>query len=319
MRAIVVTEGGGPDVLVPGVAPMPQRGSGEVLVRVAAAGVNFLDVYMRRAAEARIPGMEGAGVVEQIDEVGRRAGLAVGDRVAWIMHPGSYAAFASVPVARLVPVPDDVELVTAAAAMLQGLTAGYLAGDSYPIRAGDVALVHSAAGGVGRLLSQLAVAAGARVLATVSSDEKARIVRAVGASDVIRYDEVDFAATARVLTRGRGVDVVYDAVNRRTFHDSLRALRARGTMVLYGEASGQVDPLPPKALQAAGSVKLTYPSLAHFVADRDELLARSARLFAAVADGTLQLAITRYPLEDASAAHDDLEGRRSVGKLVLEP
>jgi NADPH2:quinone reductase len=268
---------------------------------------------MRRDGAAAIPGMEGAGVIEAID-IDDPTGLRVGDRVAWVMQPGAYAQHVALPSRALVPVPNEIDLQTAAAAILQGLTAQYLVTDSATVGAGDTVLVHAGAGGVGRLLAQLVVAAGGRVLATVSSEEKATVARQAGAAEVIRYDAIDFADAARSLTGGRGVDVVYDAVNRRTFHGSLRALRCRGTLVLYGEASGQVDPIPPKLLQRAGSVKLTYPSLAHL---RDELLERARRLFVALTDGALALQVTTYPLAAAAETHRALERRQTTGKVVL--
>lgn len=316
----VVRSGPGPDApLVLEEVADPVPAPGEALVRVAAAGVNFLDVYMRRAGVTPVLGMEGAGTVDRLGTNAGHGEFAPGDRVAWVMQPGAYAELVCVPVSALVPVPAGIDLETAAAAMLQGLTAQYLSTECHPVREGETVLVHAAAGGVGRLLTQLAVAAGARVLGTVSSAAKAEVALAAGAVDAIRYDETDFVVATLELTDGRGADAVFDAINRATLEASLRAVRRRGTLVLYGEASGQADPLALKRLQQAGSVRFTYPSLADFVEEREELLARSKALFAAIAGGVLRLEVDLRPLAEAALAHADLAGRRTTGKLLLVP
>lgn len=320
MKAVVVERPGDPEGLRLRNLAVPQPEPNEVLVDVAAAGVNFLDVYMRRSGATPVLGMEGAGSVVALGDDANGSSVEVGDRVAWVMHPGSYAEQIVVPVDRLIPLPSDIDERTAAACLLQGLTAQYLVEDSYRVGSGDVVLVHAAAGGVGRLLVQLASAAGARVLATVSSDEKAALVRKAGAESVIRYDREDFAAKARELTEGRGVDCVYDSVNRTTFAGSLDAVARRGTVVIFGEASGMADPLPIKTLQEKGSIKLTYSGLMTFIRDRDELVERSRRLFDSVTRSDLELHIDDLlPLARVQEAHRRIEGRLTSGKLLLLP
>lgn len=322
MKAIRVTEVGGPDVLALREVPEPEPGRGEARVRVEYAGVNFIDVYHRTGLYPKplpfTPGVEGAGVV---DAVGPEVeDVAVGDRVAWALQPGSYAQAAVVPSWRLARVPDELSLDVAAALMVQGMTAHYLVEDSYPLGAGDVALVHAAAGGVGLLLVQLASALGATVIGTCSTEEKAGRVRAAGAHHVIRYTETPFQPEVLRLTDGVGASVVYDSVGRTTFAGSLTSLRPRGYLVLYGQSSGKVEPFDPSELAANGSLFLTRPSLADYVRDRAELDWRAGSLFDQVMEGELDLRIDRVmPLAEATAAHQLLESRATSGKLLLTP
>ncbi|MFC5288034.1 quinone oxidoreductase family protein [Actinokineospora guangxiensis] len=320
-EAVVVKETGGPEVLEVVDAEPKTPGPGEVLVDVAAAGVNYIDTYHRAGAyPLPLPfgiGLEGAGTVSAVGE-GARA--AVGDRVAWSGTLGSYAAQAVVPVADTVPVPDGVELETAAALMLQGLTAHYLVTSVHSVREGDTVLVHAAAGGVGLLLTQLAKARGARVIGTVSTAAKAELAEAAGAAHVIRYDEVDFADAVRELTDGDGVHAVYDGVGATTFDASLSVVRRRGVLALFGAASGPVPPVDPQRLNQQGSIYLTRPKLGDFVATPEELRARTDDLFQAVLAGALDVRVgAQYALAEVRAAHEDLEGRRTTGKLLLIP
>ena len=321
-KAIVVEKTGGPEVLSladrdPG-APAP----GQVRVRVAAAGVNFIDVYFRTGLYPRplpfVAGLEGAGRVEAVGPgVG---GLAAGDRVAWASAPGSYAEVLVAPAASLVRVPDPVSDETAAAAMLQGMTAHYLVHAIRPPTPGGWALVHAAAGGTGLLLVQMLRAAGMHVLGTCGSAEKATLVRDAGADEAVRYDTDDFVAAARSATGGRGVDVVYDGVGRSTFDGSLASLRPRGLLALFGQASGPVPPFDLQRLNAGGSLVVTRPSLAHFVATRAELEDRAGAVLGAVAAGKLSVRIgARFPLARAADAHRALESRATTGKLLLVP
>jgi NADPH:quinone reductase len=321
-KAVVVRATGGPEALEFGDVEAKSPGSGELLVDVAAAGVNFIDCYHR---EGRYPlplpfglGLEGAGRVSAVGP--DVTGVAVGDRVAWAQALGSYAEQAVVPVKDAVPVPDGVDDDTAGALLLQGLTAHYLVASTYPVQKGDTVLVHAAAGGVGLLLVQLAKARGARVIGTVSTDAKEALAREAGADEVIRYDQVDFAPVVRELTDGVGVAAVYDGVGRTTFDGSLASLRPRGVLALFGASSGAVPPVDPQRLNQAGSVYLTRPSLGVHVATREELEWRTGELFGAVVDGSLTVRIGgRYPLADARRAHEDLEARRTTGKLLLVP
>jgi NADPH2:quinone reductase len=320
-QAIRVRETGGAEVLRAEPFEPPAPGPGEALVAVQAAGVNFVDVYFRTGLYPRplpyVAGLEGAGVVEAC---GPGVTLAPGARVAWASVPGSYASHVVAPAAQLVAVPEAVPLDVAAAAMLQGMTAHYLVNGCRTTRPGDIALVHAAAGGVGLLLIQLLVAAGARVIGTCSSAEKEALARGAGAHDVIRYDAMDFAAEARRLTGGRGCDVVYDSVGQATFEGSLRALRPRGLLALYGQSSGPVPPFDLGRLNALGSLFVTRPSLAHYTADRVELELRSGAVLGAIAQGRLAVRIgARFPLAEASAAQRALEGRRTTGKVLLLP
>jgi NADPH:quinone reductase len=322
MRAIQVPEPGGPEVLRLVDLPESQPGPGEVRVRIAAAGVNFIDTYQRSGAYPTptpyVPGSEAAGTV---DAVGPDvADLAEGDHVAYAMVPGAYAEQAVVPADRCVPVPDGVDLADAAAAMLQGMTAHYLAVSTVPLGPEHRVLVHAAAGGVGLLLTQIAKRRGAVVYGTVSTAEKAALAGDAGCDEVIRYTEVDFADAVRDLTDGRGVDVVYDSVGRDTFDASLASLRPRGHLVLFGQSSGAVPPFDPQRLNSAGSVYLTRPSLAHYVADRAELLERGGEVLGWLAEGSLRLRSGEsHPLADAAEAHRRLEGRMTTGKVLLVP
>lgn len=324
MRATYVTKTGGPEVLEYTEIEAPSAGPGQVLVKVAAAGVNFIDIYLRSGLYPRplpaVPGSEGAGTVAALGE--GVTGLAVGDRVAWADgNTGAYAEYDVVRAERLVHVPGAVDLESAAAAMLQGMTAHYLTNSTWPLKAGETALVHAAAGGMGLLLSQLARAKGARVIGTTSSEDKAKLAREAGADVVINYAEVeDLAAKVRELTDGRGVDVVYDGVGKSTFEASLNSLRKRGLLALYGAASGPVPPFDPQELNRRGSLFLTRPTLADHIVTRDELEWRANDILAAVADGNLKINIgERYPLERAADAHTALAGRATTGKLLLIP
>jgi NADPH2:quinone reductase len=322
MRAVVVSEPGGPEVLRVVERDDPAPGPREVLVDVAAAGVNFMDIYGRegRPPYGRetpfVPGAEGAGTVRAVGaEV---TGIGAGDVVAWTGVPESYAEQVVVPADRAVPVPPGVEVTTAAAVMLQGCTAHYLASSTWPVSDGDVAVVHAAAGGVGLLLTQIVRRRGGIVVATTSGGAKADLARDAGAQHVAGYG--DFVAVVRDVTGGAGAHVVYDGVGRATFDDSLRALRRRGLMVLYGAASGPVPPLDLTRLMTGGSLSCTRPTLGDFVVTRDELVARTGELFGWIADGTLAVRIGgTYALADAAAAHADLAGRRTTGKLLLTP
>jgi NADPH2:quinone reductase len=319
-----MTATGGPDVLVPTELPDPRPGPGELLVEVAAAGVNFIDTYQRRGIYRIdlpfVPGLEGVGRVAALGP-GDTAEFAVGDRVAWADTAGSYAERVAVPAEGAVPVPAEVPDDLATAALMQGMTAHFLVTDCAPVGPGDTVLVHAAAGGVGLLLTQLATGRGARVLASVSTAEKAELARGAGAAEVLRTDEMDdLAAAVRDLTDGAGVAATFDGVGRATFDASLASLRRRGVLVLFGAASGPVPPVDPQRLNAAGSVYLTRPKMGDYVATRAELTARAAAVYAAVADKTLHVRIGhRYPLADAAAAHTDLEARRTTGKVLLTP
>ena len=320
MKAIRVEATGGPDRLMLRDVETPSPGPGEALVRVAFAGVNFIDVYHRTGLYSRdlpfTPGMEGAGRVEAVgDGVSH---VAPGDAVAWAMHPGSYSELATVPAWRLVRVPDGVGLDRAAALMLQGMTAHYLCRSTRELGPEDVALVHAAAGGVGLLLTQLASAAGATVVGTCSTEAKAERVQAAGAAHVILYTESDFREEVERITEGRGCTVVYDSVGRDTFMDGLRCLRPRGHMVLFGQSSGPVEPLDPGVLAREGSLFLTRPSLAHYAADREEVEWRAGELLRAVDAGELDVRIHQVlPLEEAGEAHRMLEARETSGKVLL--
>ena len=322
MNAVVVHELGGPDVLRVEPHDPGEPGPGQLRVRVAAAGVNFIDVYFRTGLYPRplpfVAGLEGAGVVERVGAGVH--GFHPGERVAWASVPGSYADVVLAIPELLVHVPAGVDDDVAAAAMLQGMTAHYLAHGTRTTRPGDTALVHAAAGGVGLLLVQTLKAAGARVLATCSTEEKAALAREAGADEVVLYTREDFAAAARRFTGGAGVDVVYDGVGQSTFDGSLESLRPRGLLALYGQASGPVPPLELRRLGELGSLFLTRPSLAHYTATRAELEARAGAVFDAIAAGTLRVRIgARFPLAEAAAAHRALEGRATAGKVLLLP
>ncbi|MGH3772038.1 MAG: quinone oxidoreductase family protein [Pseudonocardiaceae bacterium] len=325
MQAIQITETGEPDVLRLAELPDPEPGPGQLLVEVAAAGVNYQDTYRRSGAYPMplpfIPGTEGAGTVTAVEHGGSNGGFTVGDRVAWATNLGSYAEQAVVPAAQAVPVPQGVDIETAAGALLQGMTAHYLAVSIHAVQPGETVLVHAAAGGMGLLLTQLATARGGRVIGTVSTPEKERLAREAGAAEVIRYTEVeDVAGEVRRLTGGDGVAAVYDGVGASTFDASLASLRPRGMLALYGAASGPVPPVDPQRLNSAGSVFLTRPALAHYIATRDELTWRASEVFGAILDGSLRITIGgRYSLADAGRAHQDLQGRHTTGKLLLLP
>lgn len=327
MRAIQAREAGGPDVLELVDVPDPTAGPGQVLVKVAAAGVNFVDTYKRGGvypmAFPHFVGSEGAGEVVAIGEGVTE--VAVGDRVAWSDAAGSYAELVVVEASRTIPVPDGVELEVAGALMLQGLTAHYLAVSTYAVQPGDDCLVHAAAGGVGLLLTQLIVARGGRVIATVSTDEKEALARAAGADVVIRYDQLadltaELPALVREATGGVGVAVAYDGVGKTTFDASLASIRPRGYMVLFGGSSGQVPPFDIQRLNRAGSLYLTRPTLDRYTATREELLWRAGELLEAVRGGSLNVRIgARFPLAEAAEAQRALEGRATTGKVILTP
>ena len=322
MKTILVNEPGGPEKLELAEVPKPQVGPGQALVRLGAIGVNFIDVYFRMGrypADRPITlGNEGAGTVEAVGP--GVAEVAVGDRVAWTMQRGTYAEYAAVPSGMLVKIPDHLTFETAAAAMLQGMTAHYLTHSTYALKPGDSCLVHAAAGGTGALVVQMAKMAGARVLGTVSTPEKAKIAREAGADETIRYTEQDFAAEVKRLTGGRGVEAVYDSVGQSTFQKSLDSLRPRGMLVLFGQSSGPVPPFDPNILNGKGSLFLTRPSLQHHLLSREELLWRAGDVLGWIDQGKLKLRIERtYPLAEAATAHRDLEGRGTAGKLLLIP
>jgi NADPH2:quinone reductase len=322
VKAIRVQSTGGPEVLRLEDVPTPEPGPGQLLLRVEAAGVNFIDVYQRKGLYRLplpfTPGREAAGVVERVG-----AGVTTlkpGDRVVSETVAGGYAEFTVVAAERAVPLPDGLDTRVAAAVMLQGLTAHYLAFSTYPLRPGDTCLVHAAAGGVGLLLCQIASRLGARVIATAGSEDKARLAREAGAAEVILYDEADFLEETRRLTGGAGVQVVYDSVGRTTFLKGLDCLAPRGTMVLYGQSSGPVEPIDPQLLNQKGSLYLTRPTLAHYVHTRSELVRRTDELLGWVRDGSLRVRIGReFPLASAAEAHAELEGRRTTGKVLLAP
>ncbi|MFQ5875065.1 MAG: quinone oxidoreductase [Dehalococcoidia bacterium] len=322
MKAIRVNQQGGPEVLQVEEVPTPVPGEGNALVKLASIGVNYIDIYQRSGGYPMtvpfILGNEGAGVVEAtgpgVSEV------EVGDRVAYTGGLGAYAEYAEVSAWRLVKVPEGLDLSTAAAVMLQGMTAHYLAKSSYPLKSGDACLVHAAAGGTGLLLTQVAKRLGATVFGTVSTQEKAEVARAAGCDEVVIYTEQDFEAEVKRLTGGRGVQVVYDAVGKSTFDKSLNSLVSRGYMVLYGQASGAVPPLDPQTLNQKGSVFLTRPSLVHHTATREELLWRANEVLSWVASGDLKVRIdSELPLSEAAEAHRRLASRQTVGKLLLRP
>jgi NADPH2:quinone reductase len=322
MQAIQVQAYGGPEVLTPIELPTPEPGQGEVRVDLAAAGVNFVEIYQRNGyyplSLPCVLGVEGAGTVSA---VGPGVGtVRVGDRVASVDIRGSYAEQALVAADRVMAIPDGISEQTAAAAMLQGLTAHYLLFDSYPVRAGDVILVHAAAGGMGLMLTQIASRLGATVIGTVSTPGKEALAREAGAAEVIRYTESNVVDEVKRITAGAGVAAAYDGVGRDTFDASLACLRRRGTLVLYGASSGAVPPFDPQRLQTAGSVFLTRPTVGHHIVERSELERRAADLFGWIGEGSLSIRVhERYPLAQARQAHEDLQGRRTTGKLILIP
>ena len=322
MEAIRINENGPPEVMKLEKVPKPEPGEGQVLVKMSAAGLNFIDVYHRLGGYPLpmpfTPGMEGAGVVEVVGPGVTE--LLPGDRVAYAMELGAYAEYALVPAWKAVQIPTSLSNEEAAAVMLQGLTAHYLSHGSYPLSSADTALIHAAAGGTGQLLVQMAKIWGARVIATCSTEEKAALAKEAGADEVILYTEEDFEAMTMRLTDGRGVDVVYDSVGQATFDKSLNCLRPRGYMVLYGAASGAVAPMDPQILNRKGSLFLTRPSISHYMANREELMSRVTDIFNWIASGKLQVRIDQnFSLADAAEAHRYIEARQTKGKVLLIP
>ena len=322
MKAIQIREHGGPERLELCDIDAPTPGDGEALVTLGAAGVNFIDTYQReglyKVTLPFVPGMEGAG---EVLEVGPNVNeVAVGDRVAYAMTPGSYAEQTVVPAAKLVRIPEGVSTELAAAVMLQGMTAHYLSHSTYGLKEGDACLVHAAAGGVGLLLVQMAKERGAYVFGTVSTEEKEALARGAGADEVIRYTEEDFEEAVKDLTDGRGVQVVYDSVGKTTFEKSLNCLEPRGLLALFGQSSGPVGDFDPQVLNAKGSLYLTRPSLGHYVQDRGELLWRAGDVLRWVGEGKLEVRVdSSLPLADAAEVHRKLEGRETAGKVLLVP
>jgi NADPH2:quinone reductase len=322
MKAMRFHQHGGPEVLVYEDAPTPEAGPGEAIVRIEAIGLNYIDTYHRDGIYPVelpcIPGMEAAGTIARIGD--GVEGVNVGDRVAYAGALGAYAEEAAVAVDRLVPLPDDISCEVGAAAMLQGMTAHYLAHSSYALGKDDTALIHAGAGGVGLLLIQMAKRLGARVLTTVSTEEKEQLARAAGADEVIRYTERDFAEDVMTLTDGRGVDVVYDSVGKTTFDKSLDVLRPLGYLVLFGQSSGPVEPVDPGILNVKGSLFLTRPTMAHYIPTREALLQRAGDVLGWIGSGELDLRIgDRFALADAADAHRALQGRKTTGKVVILP
>jgi NADPH:quinone reductase len=322
MKAIQVKQVGGPEVMELVELPVPEPKANEAVVKLAASGVNFIDIYHRegryKVALPFTPGQEGAGVVTATGADVKS--VKVGDRVAWSHLLGAYAEYGAIAADRLVPIPAGVSDQQAAAAMLQGMTAHYLVYDTFPLKRGQTALVHAAAGGVGLLLVQMAHHIGARVIGTVSTDEKAQLARNAGADDIILYTQTDFEAETKRLTGGKGIDVVYDSVGKTTFEKGLNLLRPRGMMVLFGGSSGAVAPFDPIILTQKGSLFLTRPSLTNYIATREELMARSSAVLGMIAAGKLKLRVEHmYPLAQAQRAHQELEGRKTTGKLLLIP
>ena len=322
MRAIQIQKHGGPEVLTLVDLDVSKPNPNQVVVQIKAAGVNYIDVYFREGRyPATLPfvnGQEGAGVVTELGSEVK--GLKLGDRVAYTGVLGSYAEYVTAPADRLVKIPEKLDFRQAAAAMLQGMTAHYLCRTTYPLKRGDIALVHSAAGGVGLLLVQMAKKAGARVIGTVSTQEKAKLAREAGADDTIVYTQQDFEVETKRLTDGKGVHVIYDGVGKDTFEKGLNVLRPRGYLVYYGASSGPVPPFDLDKLGPKGSLFVTRPTLVHHIASREDLEWRSTDVWGMIAEGELKLRIEHvYPLKDAPQAHRDLEGRKTTGKLLLIP
>jgi NADPH2:quinone reductase len=322
MKAIQVKQPGGPEAMEVVEIATPEPKANEAVVKLTATGVNFIDTYFREGRyKAPLPlvlGQEGAGLVTALGADARD--VKAGDRVAWAGAFGSYAEYAAVPANRLVPIPDGVSDEQAASAMLQGMTAHYLSYDTFPLKRGETALIHAAAGGVGLLLTQMAHHIGARVIATVSTEEKAKLARDAGADEIILYTQSDFEVETKRLTGNKGVDVVYDSVGKTTFEKGLNVLRPRGMMVLFGGSSGAVPPFDLISLSQKGSLYVTRPSLLNYIASREELVARSAAVFGMIAAGKLKLRIEhKYPLAEARRAHQEIEGRKTTGKLLLIP
>jgi len=322
MKTIRVHNHGGPEVLTYEDVPMPEPKTGEARVKIEASGLNFIDIYHRTGLyPLKTPftlGMEGAGIVDAVGDAVTE--VKKDERVAYAMVPGSYAEFAIVPAAKLVPVPGNIDAKTAAAIMLQGMTAHYLTHSTYQLKRGDTTLVHAAAGGAGLLLVQLAKMRGARVIGTVSTETKAELARQAGADELILYTQSDFLAEVKKITGGQGVHVVYDSVGATTFDKSLDCLKPRGYLVLFGQSSGPVPPLDPGKLSAKGSLFLTRPTLAHYTLDRAELLQRAGDLFGWIQSGALKPRIERvFPLKDVADAQRQLEARKTTGKVLLVP
>jgi len=322
MKAIRIHAPGGPDAMRLDEVPQPAPKSGEALVKVDAAGLNYIDVYFRSGQyKAEYPltlGLEAGGTVTALGP--NVTDVTVGDKVAYTGVPGAYAEYAVVPAARLVVLPAGVSTKQGAAAMLQGMTAHYLAASTYPLKKGDTCLVHAAAGGVGLLLCQMAKMRGARVIGTVSTDEKAKLAREAGADEVILYTRQDFEVEVKRLTNNQGVQVVYDAVGKTTWDKSLNSLAPRGMMALYGQSSGPIGTIDPGILNTKGSLFLTRPSLNHHIASRQELTQRAGEVLGWIASGALKLRMEfAFPLKDAAAAHKALEGRQTTGKVLLVP
>jgi NADPH:quinone reductase len=320
MKAIRIHTNGGPEVLQLEEIPAPEIQPGEVLIRVHAAGVNYLDIYHRtglyKVALPFIPGMEGAGVIEK---AGSETSLKPGTRVAWTQHPGAFAEFASVPAWKVVPLPDEVDDRAGAGILLQGMTAEYLCETTYPAKAGDIALVHAGAGGVGLLLIQMLKQKNVTVYTTVSTEEKAALAKGAGADEVILYTQTDFAEVVKKLSGGKGINVVYDSVGKATYEGSLNVLRLLGMLVLFGQSSGPVPPIDPLVLTQKGSLFLTRPSLVHHVADATSFSRRASRVLDWVSQKQLKLRIGHiYELADVAQAQRDIESRKTTGKLVVE-
>ncbi len=320
MKAIRVSHTGGPEVMELAEVPVPEAKSAEAVVKVSFAGVNSIDGQFRdgslRTPLPFIPGQEGAGVVTAVGAQSKS--LKLGDRVAWSGTLGTYAEYVAAPEEHLVPVPDQISDDQAAASMMQGLTAHYLVNDAHKLKAGETALIHAAAGGVGLLLVQMARAIGARVIGTVSSEDKGKLAREAGADELIVFTRQDFEEEVKRLTSSKGVDVVYDGVGKATFEKNLNVMRLRGMLVLYGMSSGPVPPVDPAKLSEKGSLYMARTTLAHFTATREELLARTSALFGLIEQGKLKVRIAKkYPLADAAQAHRDMEGRKVAGKLLL--
>jgi NADPH:quinone reductase len=322
MKAVRVHKYGGPEVLTLEEIPVPEPIAGEARVKIEAIGVNFIDIYQRTGLyPLQTPftlGMEGAGVVDEVGEGVKE--VKKGDRVAYAMILGSYAEYAIVPASKLAPLPANVDAKSAAALMLQGMTAHYLTHSTYDLKKGETVLVHAAAGGVGLLLTQIAKLRGANVIGTISTEAKAQLAKEAGADHVILYTQTDFAVEVKKITDGKGLHVVYDSVGQTTFDKGLDCLRPRGYMVLFGQSSGQVSPFDPGKLAAKGSLFLTRPTLAHYALDRAELLQRANVLFTWTASGKLKLRIEKtFSMAEAAEAHRQLEGRKTTGKVILLP
>jgi NADPH2:quinone reductase len=321
MKAVYIEQTGGIDALKYGDFPAPQPGPGEVLVKIAYSGVNFIDTY-HRSGLYKLPlpaviGSEASGAVEKLGE--GVTGLKPGDRVAYTLSRGSYAEYHAVPASHLVKIPEGVDDATAAAAMLQGCTAHYLTHSTFPLKRGQTTLIHAAAGGTGRLLVQIASMIGARVIGTVGSEEKARLAKADGASDTILYNQHDFVAEVKRITDGKGVDVIYDGVGQATLHKGFDCLKTRGMMVAFGQSSGPAAPIDMLMLSQKGSLYATRPTLFNYISSREDLEWRVSDLFRWIGEGKLKINIDKaYPLADAAQAHRDLEGRKTTGKLLLK-